>query len=526
MNTSPDSPVPMHPPLILRADANARIGTGHLMRCMALGQAWQDAGRQAEDGGQTTEGSGRVVFITCCENPDLLQRLRNEKFEVIELKNPDEFPACLSSVPRPPSSDPWVVLDGYQFTIDDHRAVRCAGYRLLLIDDCGHLPAYECDLLLNQNLHAADVDYAVNPEARLLLGPDFTLLRREFQPPQTAAEPLPSAGTRLLVTLGGADPDNVTRTVIAALENANLPELRADIVVGPANPHRVSLENAVERSAAQVQLIHSADMAECMRRADVAISAAGSTCWELCRLGVPFVTLTLAENQRGVAAELHDRGIAAALGESPEPAQIAEALHTLMLDADTRARSARAGRTLIDGFGAVRALHLPARDSGLDLFAGRLRLRAAAPEDAALYFQWANDPAVRAHAYRPDPIAWEDHRDWFNRKLRNPDTLLRVLELAGHPVGQVRCDRIDPRTAAIDFSIDARFRGLGLGTRLIARCLEEAFDRLAVDCLRAEVLQDNPASQAVFLKNGFVQDAACDIKAVPSFIYIRRRNMA
>ena len=121
-----------------------------------------------------------MVFITCCDNLALLQRLRDENFKVIELKSPDEFIPRLSADLRPLTSDLWVVLDGYQFTLEDQRAIRQAGCRLLLIDDCNHLPEYECDILLNQNVTAESLDYHINPDAQLLLGPQFALLRREF----------------------------------------------------------------------------------------------------------------------------------------------------------------------------------------------------------------------------------------------------------------------------------------------------------------------------------------------------------
>lgn len=342
------------PRLVIRADANSRIGTGHLMRCIALGQAWADAG-------------GEVVFITRCETAELLQRLRDENFEVIELKSPDEFLSRLSSDLCPLTSDLWFVLDGYPFTLEDQRAVRATGCKLLVIDDCNHLPQYECDVLLNQNINAAELNYHINPEAKLLLGPRYCLLRREFF--QTLEKPeqkvpslgktegcrlslFPSIGKNMLVTMGGADPDNVTLKVIEALQRVDLPGLNVKIVVGPANPHRASLEEAVQHSASNMELIHSANMAEWMRRADFAVSAAGSTCWELLAMNVPFMTVVLADNQAGVAAWLEQHAGVPCLGRgsdsfSERMAAYLRSPETLVQDRPVR---------LVDGRGAERVV--------------------------------------------------------------------------------------------------------------------------------------------------------------------------
>ena len=176
--------------LVVRADADSRMGTGHVMRCIALGQAWQDAG-------------GGVVFITCCNNAALLQRLRDENFTVVELSHPDEFIPRLLSDLRPQAPDLWSVLDGYRFDLNCQRAVRAAGFKLLLIDDYNHLPEYECDILLNQNINAPDLNYCVNPDAKLLLGTQYALLRREFQR-RKGFQPFQGERNRnILVTLGG-----------------------------------------------------------------------------------------------------------------------------------------------------------------------------------------------------------------------------------------------------------------------------------------------------------------------------------
>ncbi len=349
----------MSEPLIIRADADSRIGTGHLMRCIALGQAWRDDG-------------GKVMFSTCCDSPALLQLLHDENFEVIEIKRSDE--GCLFSDLRPPSfakaavdkptSDRWMVLDGYHFTVEDHRAIRNAGGRLLVIDDCNHLPEYECDILLNQNVTAESLDYCINPEAQRLLGPQFVLLRREFQNLDAGSSPRSRGGERgedtasankhLLVTMGGADPDNASLKVISALQQLNQPELQVKVVVGPANPHTASLEAAIRQSAVPIRLIHSAAMADLMQWADVCISAAGSTCWELLSMGVPFATVILADNQEAVARYLEEKGAVRCFGRPAAnfEREVADVLETLHDDAV----HTRPPHALVDGRGAHRVV--------------------------------------------------------------------------------------------------------------------------------------------------------------------------
>jgi UDP-2,4-diacetamido-2,4,6-trideoxy-beta-L-altropyranose hydrolase len=507
-------------PLVLRADADSRIGTGHVMRCIALGQAWADAG-------------GKVLFATCCGNPVLLQRLRDENFTVIELHDPSEFLPRLTAGLRLLNSGCWVVLDGYRFTLDDHRSIRRAGFKLLLIDDYNHLPAYECDILLNQNIDADGLDYNINPDARRLLGTQYAMLRREFRqavPAPAVFQPLddpdpvvPAPGKNILVTLGGADPDNVTFKVIEALQALNVPGLDVRVVVGPANAHIKSLKSAAARSAVEIRLMsHITDMTDVMMWSDFAISAAGSTCWELCCLGVPFLTLVLAENQRGLADGLAARGVAPCLGENPSVAQIAAGAGALAKDAGHRARCSEAGREMVDGFGALRVLAVPAKEAGLNLFAGRLTLRSAAAGDLEQLWLWANDPAVRGNSYHPQPIPFAEHKKWFINKLHAPDALILILKVDQIPVGQVRCDWVDADTAEIDFSIDAKFRGLGLGTRLIQLSLAEAAQHLGVQTLRAMVKETNEPSCRVFESAGFERMGGETVEGVPSVRFEKR----
>ena len=336
----------MSNPLIIRADADSRMGTGHVMRCLALGQAWQDAG-------------GAVVFITCCENETLLQRLRDEKFTVIKMNNPDEFLTRLSSDLRPLSSGEWLVFDGYHFDLVCQRAVRAAGFKLLLIDDYNHLPEYECDILLNQNINAPELHYCVNPEAKQLLGTQYALLRREFRAGNRNDRTVPAEARNILVTLGGADPDNVTLKVVQALNYLNICGLHVRIIVGPANPHIESLRDAAGLSTFDIRLLSDVkDMPQLMRWADLAVSAAGSTCWELCSLGVPILTVILAENQAGLAVRLEKSGASKNMGwhYQSDVVGFAGAIRNLLEQEMLRTRLACQAGHLVDGCGCNRVI--------------------------------------------------------------------------------------------------------------------------------------------------------------------------
>src|SRR5262249_32823655 len=129
----------------------------------------------------------------------------------------------------------WLVVDHYGLDASWEKRLRARARRLLVIDDLANR-AHDRDLLLDQNSHAHPrprYEGLVPPGCRLLLGPRHALLRPEFES-LPARQAHGSSARKVLVSLGGADPDNVTAKVLAAL--AGLPELEVDVIVGGANP--------------------------------------------------------------------------------------------------------------------------------------------------------------------------------------------------------------------------------------------------------------------------------------------------
>ena len=336
------------PVLALCADASARMGTGHLMRCLALGRAWWNRG-------------GDAIFITACRDQALLDRISAAGLESLHVDQAHPAPQDLEVTLRwlAQHHGAWLVLDGYQFDAEYQRAVKEAGASLLVVDDYVHAEHCYADVVVNQNIYAQALTYPCGPETVLLLGTRYALLSPDFEAWRTYRREVPAAARRILVTLGGGDPDNQTSKVIRALHRLAIPELEATVVVGDANPHVDSLRQALDGLEPAVHLVHGADnMPDLMAWADVAISAGGSTVWELAYMGLPNLVLVLAENQVRNAAELENAGAAINLGWFTGVSEegLAQTLGDLVHDQARRAAMSHRGRELVDGQGCERVV--------------------------------------------------------------------------------------------------------------------------------------------------------------------------
>lgn len=500
----------MTPTLAIRADASVAIGTGHVMRCLALAQAWQDAG-------------GKVAFVVAHATPAVRGRLGSENFEVIELgvqPGGMEDASRFTEIARTHGAD-WVVVDGYPFDSEYQATMKSAGLKLLSIDDTFHAQHYFADLVLNQNLHAREECYSARePYTHLLLGPLYALLRCEFKPWLAWKRNIPALGRKVLITMGGSDPDNATSAAIQALSLAKIKGLEAAVVVGGSSPHLHSVERAAAHFPGSIRLQSNAsNMPELMAWADVAVSGAGSTCYEMCLLGLPAIVVDLAENQLPIAQELDRRGVVAHLGSSAEvfPQEIAGKLEWLLSSEETRVAMSRRGRDLVDGQGAQRVVSA--------MTGPMLRLRRAQPDDCRLLWNWANDPEVRAASFSPAPIPWDEHQAWFAARVESPRHLLLIGHNgSGKPVGQFRVEWRSDHEGEISICVAPEARGKGCGSRLIELGVQKVFATTGIAQLHAFIRPENQASIHAFEGSGLRSMGEKTVKGQTALHYVRARN--
>lgn len=310
--------------VLIRVDASVDIGTGHLMRCLTLANALRARGSHVE-------------FVCREHEGHLCERVAAERFSVCRLPAPprapsgialDDYAAWLgvsqevdaeqTRACRPddaPRAD-WLVVDHYGLDTAWETRVGGLAKHLLVIDDMANR-RHICDLLLDQNLNRSPEQRyrpLVPAGCRLLLGPRYALLREEFS---IAAQQLGSRSgnvARVLVFFGGTDPSGETMKTCRALGAVVPDAVSVDVVVGAANPDRQEIErfcNADPRFRYHLQI---SNMAELIRDADLAIGAGGTTTWERTFLGLPAVTIAVAENQVSGTEALAAEGAIVYLG--------------------------------------------------------------------------------------------------------------------------------------------------------------------------------------------------------------------
>ena len=456
------------------------MGTGHVMRMIALGQAWQALG-------------GTVRFVG--QTAPLDSRLREEGFDLVGLDRvhpaPDDAQRLLAATEK----NDWIAIDGYRFDTAYQQTIRQAGRRTLVLDDFFDRGEYHADILLNQNPDGPRYPYALDG-ATLLLGTRYALLRKEFL---RHGGPQGGGGTkaRMLVTLGGADPDNVTGRVVDAIRTTKLADLHVTIVAGAANPHRDDLRKKIASLPCACELLANVtDMPALMAETDLAVSAGGTTSWELCYFGIPFIAIEIADNQHGVIRELKLRGAAHCLDRGASVRDIATEMEKLILDRRARQAMRAAGSRLVDGKGAARVAQR--------MYNADIRIRPARAEDCETLLAWRNAPETRANSFSSEEIPLETHRAWFQNKLKDDDCLFLIAEENGEPAGQIRFDR-DGDRAVVSVSVSPAMKNRGIGTtmtRLGCSALQAQWPDVTAVAL---VKPDNPASAAMFAKCGFIE---------------------
>ena len=319
---------------LFRADAAQTLGAGHIYRCLALADGLADKGWSCTFAvGVETETAAPVLF-----------RSRHRVVPAEPLENSVDL----------------LVVDHYGLDHEFESRCRRWAKRILAIDDLADR-RHDCDLLLDQTLGRATTDYddLLPAGCVALLGPRYALLRPTFGEVRShALSRRDGEMRRILISVGGTDPRNMTSRALRALLGCGFAG-NIDVVLGGNSPNRETVAALVAACEGRARLhFDTPHMATLMTEADLAIGACGTSSWERCVLGLPTVGLVTADNQEMISAELEAVGAVMSVGgwNEASEARIGAAVEHLSNSPEDLRRMSEAATAVCDGGGVARVI--------------------------------------------------------------------------------------------------------------------------------------------------------------------------
>lgn len=372
--------------VVIRADANSKIGMGHVMRCLSVADALLKRGEE-------------VLFVTADDTPVPLLTKKGVPYRVLHTDYADmeaELPELwevLRELPQGAESpdavlaqkNTSILVDSYYVT-EKYLAALKKRITTIYMDDI-YAFSYPVDMLINYNIYGEEMGYekdAAFADTKLLLGANYVPLREEFSagagyaqsrkelsaetenvtPAEDrlhqTAEQGRTADGGILITTGGSDSFNLAgQLLMEAMKYDALKEKEYHVVSGSLNPHIGELQALAQKHENIHIHCNVTNMAELMAESEVALSAGGSTLYELCAVGVPVIAFSFAENQERLVQTFVKRGIAQYGGNYRTDGNkmiqnTIAGLETLLEDKNLRTEYRKKARTLVDGRGAER----------------------------------------------------------------------------------------------------------------------------------------------------------------------------
>lgn len=335
---------------VIRADGNAKIGAGHLMRCLTIAEALAEK----------LNGKEEILFV-CADEPSgemvckfgFPVKVLGTDYGNMESELP-KWQQMFGQEEPTEKKKPVILVDSYQVTDTYLQVLRKYG-KVFLMDDLQQ-HAYPVDAVMNYNAFAEEAVYRQlygNTSTEWIVGSAYVPIRQQFL---GFDYPVRDTVQNVLITTGGGDVDNIAGTLLKTIYREGI---CFHLVTGRYNPHLEQLKQ-MEQEMPGVMIHHDvSDMAGLMAKCDMAVTAGGTTIYELATVGVPFLCFSYAENQEALTEYIGKNQIAGFLGAYHlDKEMVLEKLESsfeeLVKNRPLREIFSRKEREMIDGKGAKR----------------------------------------------------------------------------------------------------------------------------------------------------------------------------
>lgn len=498
--------------VFFRVDASKEIGTGHVIRCITLAKELKKQGANCivlsrdHDGNlfDYIQDNGFDLKILKESNKNLNNEKTTAKPDLIHshwlgVSQIDDATQSITAMGTEISD--WLVVDHYGIDYRWHEQMRSHCKNILVIDDLADRK-HDCDLLLDQNLvvsYKHRYDKLIASQTTKLLGPSFAVLQNEYANVRMRIRSR-KITENILVYFGGSDLYNLTETVLDILLRISY-KGKVTLVLDSKN-HKLALIRDKIKDKKNYEIYNNLpSLADILVDVDIAIGAGGTATWERCALGVPSFVITVAENQKQIAAEMHKQGYIKLLGNYDD-INLSILEKTLNDIANNRIEIEEWSQhclNLVDGLGTKRVAEIFTLDEY-----SKLDIRYANYSDKEILFEWRNEADVRNNSFSNHEIKFDEHCKWLDNVLKNRENnIFYILSTAlGFPLGQVRFS-LSNNGWVLDYSLRVDFRGKKLAKKLLSKALQAFSVEQPDKFILARVLTKNLPSQNVIKSLGF-----------------------
>jgi|CXWL01.1.fsa_nt_gi spore coat polysaccharide biosynthesis predicted glycosyltransferase SpsG/RimJ/RimL family protein N-acetyltransferase len=466
--------------VFILTEAGQKVGFGHLSRCSAVYHAFRQRGIKPTMIIRGDEGISRF-----------LEGIDHDVFNWQE-----SFQELLSRV----AGADIVFIDSYLASEAMYQEIASIVTLVACMDDYKRI-SYPPGVVINGLIYAPSIKYPKTQGVDYLLGSRYALLRKAFW--FVPVKKISAEIKNIFITFGGSDFLDLAPETVRLIAQ-KYPTIKKTVVVSRFYKNIEGIKKVADENTRVVIDASDVAMKRLMMRSDVAVSASGQTLSELAVLGVPGVAVYVVDNQRLNWSAWTKQGFIAA---QPRAESVVKAFAKLQSSSARKPISKMLSKSIspLGVFKIVDTLMGKASQKKREekRKAQHISLRTAQNSDCRDIWLWRNTHQARRASFQSEPIAYEQHERWFERKTKESQSILWIAQSGKDKIGHVRYE-IDGDRAAISIVLNPRYYGMGLGGKVIRMADQKFVNTGKCSCvIHAEIQDHHLASVGAFVSAGY-----------------------
>ena len=505
--------------IAIRADASRKIGGGHFRRCLTLAKEAKRKGHfvifisaQLPQRDILLLKKNKILFENILFEKDEIQIRHsdlkyNQNFYKNWLKLSVQEDAERTSKTLDEIQPNWIIFDHYGLDIEWVNKIRKKHNNcfFLAIDDLDNRNLGS-DFLLDQTSIINKKRNFKSPG--ILVGPRFALLSNEFnklrkkslqERLKRQSVSLKNKSFYILISLGLYDNKKLLPTLVNTLSKLD----KINIIVATSSECQTLRElKEISKKYENTSLIlDSENIAELMLRADICIGASGMSIWERCCMGLPSLTITIANNQKKITKETSDLNISQELsiGTIKDKKKLTAVVSNLIYSPKKLQMLSKNSSKICDGLGAIKVVNFL-----------EAKLKKVEVSDSKRLFSWRNKKFIRENSLNKKKIEEKSHRLWIKNTQNSKKGIWLIYAEGNIDIGHCSAIYICKKNVSWSFYIGEKNFSPGCGIRMLVFFLKKLFFKEGISKIEAKIIPDNQKSKKIHQELGFTLQSKND----------------